>query len=125
MKVSDATLLRMWGKVVKERAGNKCEYPGCSVNYTQLHPHHYYSKGNQATRYDPLNGICLCHIHHVNGNEAAHRDPNFKDVIIANGVRTTTWHETITARKNQIVKNNQFYKEFWKIELKVELEKYT
>ncbi|MEN6375509.1 MAG: hypothetical protein ABFD75_12145 [Smithella sp.] len=122
MKVSDATLLRMWGKIVKLKAGNKCEYPGCTVNATQLHPHHYYNKKNQSVRYDPLNGICLCHIHHTNGNEAAHLDPDFKEKWLSSGKRPEGWLQKLTDRKNQIVKNNQFYRENWKINLKVILE---
>jgi hypothetical protein len=62
-------------------------------------------------------------IHHTNGNEAAHHDPNFKDVILRNGVRDIGWHNDLTNKKNQTVKNNQFYKENWKINLKVELER--
>jgi hypothetical protein len=123
MKVSDATLLRMWGMVVKGRAGNKCEYPHCEVKSNQLHPHHYYSKRNASVRYDPLNGICLCAVHHALGNESAHHDPNFKDVILSAGVRTHEWHWMITARKNEVVKNNQFFKENCKILLKIELDK--
>ena len=123
MKVSDKTLLKMWGTVVKSKAGNHCEYPGCTVNATQLHPHHYFNKKNQSVRYDPLNGICLCHIHHTNGNEAAHLDPDFKEKWLASGKRPESWLQELTERKNQIVKNNQFFKENWKITLKVELER--
>jgi hypothetical protein len=122
-KVSDAILLKMWAQLVKKKAGDKCEYPGCTKT-THLNAHHYYSRRNAATRYDVLNGICLCSYHHSLGMESAHKDPNFKDVLISNGVRTITWHETITARKNTIVKNNQFFKESWKITLKMELEGY-
>lgn len=121
-KVSDKTLLRMWREVVLTRAGNRCEYPGCVVNATQLHPHHYYNKKNQSVRYDPLNGICLCHIHHTNGNESAHLDPDFKEKWISSGKRPAGWLEELTNRKNHVVKNNQFFKENWKINLKVELE---
>lgn len=121
MRVSDAVLLKMWGKIVK--AVGKCEYPNCAVNYTQLHPHHYFNKNNQSVRYDPLNGISLCHIHHTNGNEAAHLDPDWKEKWLKSGKRPEGWLEELTRRKNQIVKNNQFFKENWKIVLKVELER--
>jgi len=122
-KVSDKTLLRMWREVGLMNAGHKCEYPNCSVNYTQLHPHHFYNKKNQSVRYDPMNCIILCHQHHTNGNEAAHLDPFFLDKLLKNKVRTEEWLKELTDRKNVVVKNNQFFKENWYITLKVMLEK--
>ena len=124
MKVSDKTLLRKWGEVVKAQAGHKCEYPGCTVNATQLHPHHYFNKKNHSVRYDPLNGICLCHIHHTNGNEAAHLDPDWKEKWLASGKRPEGWLEELTRRKNTTVKNNNSYREMWKQKLKEELEQW-
>lgn len=115
-KVSDATLLRLWGDIVK-RVG-KCEYPGCTVNATQLHPHHYFNKNNHSVRYDPMNGICLCHIHHTNGNEAAHLDPDWKEKWLASGKRPEGWLEELTARKNKVVKNNDAYKQYWSDQLR-------
>ncbi|MDD4390226.1 MAG: hypothetical protein PHW03_05420 [Eubacteriales bacterium] len=122
--VSDTALLQLWAKVVKARAGNKCEYPGCTVRATQLHPHHFYSRRHINTRYDPRNGICLCAVHHVFGVNSAHSDPNFKDIIINSGVRSIEWFHDITERKNVIQKNNQFHRQNWKISLKCMLEKY-
>ena len=124
-KVSDKVVLRLWGQVVKERAGNKCEYPGCSINYTQLHPHHYFNRKNKWVKYDPDNGICLCHIHHTHGNEAAHLDPDFKEKWIASGKRPEGWLEELTKNKNEIVKDNDEYRAMWKDKLLTELEYLT
>ena len=124
-KVSDKVVLRLWGQVVKERAGNKCEYPGCSINYTQLHPHHYFNRKNKSVKYDPDNGICLCHIHHTRGNEAAHLDPDFKEKWIASGKRPEGWLEELTKNKNEIVKDNDEYRAMWKDKLLTELEYLT
>ena len=124
-KVSDKVVLRLWGQVVKERAGNKCEYPGCSINYTQLHPHHYFNRKNKSVKYDPDNGICLCHIHHTHGNEAAHLDPDFKEKWIASGKRPQGWLEELTKNKNEIVKDNDEYRAMWKDKLLTELEYLT
>lgn len=124
-KVSDKVVLRLWGQVVKERAGNKCEYPGCSINYTQLHPHHYFNRKNKSVKYDPDNGICLCHIHHTHGNEAAHLDPDFKEKWIASGKRPEGWLEELTKNKNEIVKDNDEYRAMWKDKLLTELEYLT
>jgi len=121
--VSDKHLLKLWGEVVKLRAGNKCEYPNCHVQAKYLNPHHYYSKRNTSTRYDPKNGICLCSYHHTLGVEAAHKDPNFKDIIITSGVRSEDWHWDITERKNRVVKKNDaFFKDGWKATLEHYLE---
>jgi len=124
-KVSERTVLKLWGEVVKERAGNKCEYPGCSINYTQLHPHHYFNRKNKSVKYDPDNGICLCHIHHTHGNEAAHLDPDFKEKWIASGKRPEGWLEELTKNKNEIVKDNDEYRAMWKDKLLTELEYLT
>lgn len=124
-KVSEKAVLKLWGQVVKERAGNKCEYPGCSINYTQLHPHHYFNRNNKSVKYDPDNGICLCHIHHTHGNEAAHLDPDFKEKWIASGKRPEGWLEELTKNKNEIVKDNDEYRAMWKDKLLTELEYLT
>lgn len=113
--VSEKTVLSLWRKVVLKQANYKCEYPNCSVNYTQLHPHHYFNRKNKSVKYDPLNGICLCHIHHTNGNEAAHLDPNWKDIWLASGKRPSGWLEELTDRKNRTVKDNNEYRCKWKL----------
>ena len=117
-KVAASGVLKLWGEVVKAQAGYQCEYPNCTVNFTQLHPHHYFNKKNKSVKYDPLNGICLCHLHHTNGNEAAHLDPDFKDKWLASGKRPEGWLEELTQRKNQIVKDDDSYREYWKLKLK-------
>lgn len=120
-KISERIVLKLWGEVVKERAGNKCEYPNCSVNYTQLHPHHYFNRKNKSVKYDPDNGICLCHIHHTHGNEAAHLDPDFKEKWLASGKRPKNWLQYLTVKKNMIVKDNDDYRSMWKEQLLAEL----
>jgi hypothetical protein len=124
-KVSERTVLKLWGEVVKERAGNKCEYPGCSINYTQLHPHHYFNRKNKSVKYDPDNGICLCHIHHTHGNEAAHLDPDFKEKWLKSGKRPNGWLKELTTKKNIIVKDNDDYRAMWKEQLLTELSSRT
>lgn len=111
--VSDKKLLALLREVTLLRARDKCEYPNCTVRATQLHPHHYFNKKNQSVRYDPLNIIVLCHIHHTSGNDAAHLDPDWKEKWLKSGKRPEGWLEELTARKNQIVKNNAKFKEEW------------
>lgn len=109
--VTDSKLLKLWGDRVLERANYRCEYPDCMVHTTQLHPHHFYSRRHAALRYDVNNGICLCPVHHTLGSFSAHNDPDFKDRIIATGVRSQAWNDKIREKRNLIVKNNQAFKE--------------
>lgn len=62
-----------WSKLVKLRAGNKCEY--CGTTTKQLHSHHIYTRSRKTTRWDEKNGLCLCASHHVLGNFSAHKSP--------------------------------------------------
>lgn len=114
---------KLWREVVFKNAGYQCEYPGCTVKFTQLHPHHYFNKKNKSVKYCPLNGIALCHIHHTNGNEAAHLDPDFKEKWLASGKRPSGWLEELTRRKNLTVIDNDEYRAMWKEKLKEELKK--
>jgi hypothetical protein len=113
-KTSERTVLNLWREIVLSQANHKCEYPNCTVNYTQLHPHHYFNKKNKSVKYDPLNGIALCHLHHTNGNNAAHLDPNWKEIWLASNKRPSWWLEELTIRKNLIVKDNDEYRRQWK-----------
>jgi len=110
VKVSDSRLLKLWGQKVKERAGNRCEYPDCNVNYSQTHPHHFFSRRHASLRYDIENGLCLCPTHHTMGYFSAHKDPCFKDRIIACGVRSAEWLERLIVKRNMVVKNNDYFK---------------
>lgn len=112
----------MWGKVVILNAKNTCEYPNCSINFTQLHPHHYFNRGNKSVKYDPLNGISLCHVHHTHGNEAAHLDPDFKEKWLASRKRPEGWLQELTKRKNKTVKDNDEYRAEWKTRLQEMLD---
>jgi len=109
--LTDKKLLEYWGKAVKERAGHKCEYPECNVNYTQLHPHHFYSRRIVPMRYNIDNGIALCPYHHTLGPYAAHNDPDFKSIIIERGVRTREWADDLIKQKQKITKNTAAFKQ--------------
>lgn len=112
-KITDAKLLRLWAQAVVDRAGRKCEYPLCECHYTQVHPHHVYSRRNAITRYDISNGIALCPFHHTFGSWSAHKDPDFISIIIAAGVRTQKWHDELMRLKNTVAKNNDAFKKYW------------
>ena len=70
----DKKLDDAWSKLVKLRAGEKCEY--CGTTTKQLHSHHIYTRSKKSTRWDVLNGICLCAGHHVlSSTFSAHKTP--------------------------------------------------
>jgi predicted restriction endonuclease len=83
---------KLWAEIVRKRG--KCEYPGC--NKTEyLNAHHIYSRSKRSTRWDINNSLLLCPLHHTLGDRAAHKDPDFKDIIIENGVRTRELYEDL------------------------------
>ena len=108
--LSDKKLLKFWAQAVIEKAGYKCEYPDCNINYHQLHPHHLFSRRHVSLRYDVDNGISLCPVHHTMGSFSAHNDPTFKDRLVACGVRSPELFEALNRKRNVIQKNTQQYK---------------
>lgn len=110
MILTDKKLLQLWGAAVIEHAGYKCEYPDCSVHYTQLHPHHVFSRRGVSTRYLLKNSLSLCPFHHTMGSFAAHSDPTFLTTIIATGVRTEAWLNDLIIERRKVQKNTQAFK---------------
>ena len=71
-KINDE-LDKTWAKIVKILAKNCCEY--CGVG-SPLNSHHIYSRSNLSTRWNVLNGVCLCVSHHTfNSTFSAHKTP--------------------------------------------------
>ncbi len=62
----------IWARLVKLKAGSKCEICGKTAN---LNSHHIVSRNNLKFRWDLRNGVCLCVAHHKFANESAHLDP--------------------------------------------------
>jgi hypothetical protein len=109
--ISDKKLLLHWRTAVINRANHKCEYPDCSINFTQLHPHHLYSRRYVTMRYNIDAGIALCPSHHVMGGDSAHLDPDFKERIIACGVRSREFFDNLRIERNRVQKNNAAWKQ--------------
>ena len=63
---------KAWSKLVKLRAGNKCEYCG-KTGY--LNSHHIYTRKNRSVRWCVNNGISLCVDHHIGVKFSAHGTP--------------------------------------------------
>lgn len=71
-KATVGGLDKMWALIVKNKAGNKCEYCGKTDG---LNSHHIFSRSNRSTRWYVPNGVSLCVSHHVFGNFSAHKAP--------------------------------------------------
>ena len=73
LKGVDGKLDLAWAKLVKLRAGMKCEV--CSKT-TPLNSHHIFSRSKKSTRWHVQNGICLCVGCHVFSSKfSAHKTP--------------------------------------------------
>ena len=86
----------LWSKVVRNRAGNKCEYCGSTK---KVQAHHIIPRTKWALRYDLENGIALCYRHHFH---FAHKD----------ALAFTAWVETkrdlkyLNSKRNNTTKND-------------------
>lgn len=71
-RASTVLLDGLWSRVVRQRAGNRCEHCGSTE---RLCGAHIYPKGAYpALRHDVLNGVCLCWSDHL-GPRGAHKNP--------------------------------------------------
>ena len=114
--VSDHTCDILWAKVIKKKAGNKCEYCGKT---TTLNSHHIFSRSNRATRWCRDNGVCLCVSHHVFGNMSAHKAP-IEFVEWLKEKRGEEWYEMLRQKAKTTVRKPN--KQQIKTELERELE---
>lgn len=57
---------RQWRKIVRERAGGRCQHPGCGIAERTMYADHIVEIQDDPTRaLDPTNGQLLCSKHHV------------------------------------------------------------
>ena len=97
-KIKHYKLDDLWSKVVKIRAGNKCEYCGKT---TTLNSHHIFSRSNRSVRWLPENGVCLCVSHHLFGTMSAHKAP-IEFVEWLKDERGTEWYEELRIKARSI-----------------------
>jgi hypothetical protein len=119
----DGKLDKAWSKLVKLRAGMKCEVKGCKYKPT-LNSHHIFSRRSTSTRWDLDNGLCLCVGHHtMSTTMSAHQNP----------ISFTYWLEeykgfifldTLDYKTHQIKKWTTFEKEELLKELLKEIKSY-
>ena len=88
----------LWAKIIKERAGNKCEACGKTA---YLNSHHIYSRSNHRMRHNLKNGVCLCAgCHTFSSTFSAHKTPaEFMDWIRIK--RGEAWYKELKEAKNE------------------------
>jgi hypothetical protein len=90
-----------WAYLVKELAGNKCEFCGKTEH---LNSHHIFSRSSHNLRWDVTNGIALCSGHHtLKSDFSAHKTPaDFVEWI--KEYRGLEWYEDLRRRAKSIEK---------------------
>ena len=89
----------LWSRLVKVRAGFKCEH---CWKTGFLNSHHLFSRNNWSTRFDLDNGICLCRwCHTMSFRFSAHKTPmEFTEWVIEK--RGREWYDTLKAKAKWI-----------------------
>jgi hypothetical protein len=108
-KTIDNKLDKLWSILVKHKAGFKCEY--CGTREKMLNSHHIYSRSNRSTRWDLVNGVCLCVSHHTFGTKfSAHKTPTeFTEWLYE--VKGEAWMSDLRTKAHAIAKLKMFEKE--------------
>jgi len=78
----------LWSKLIRQRAGNKCEY--CGKSDGKIDAHHILSRRHFSVRWNLENGVALCRYHH---QFFAHEDP----VAFTEWLKTVKGNEVIDA----------------------------
>lgn len=117
----DKKLDDAWSKLVKLKAGMKCEYCGKT---TTLNSHHIFSRSKKSTRWDVDNGISLCVAHHTFSSKfSAHKTPT-EFTYWLEGYRGKKYIEKLTLKAHSISKLHTFEKELLLDELKKQIKHY-
>ena len=61
---------KLWSEIIRSKG--RCEVCGRTDT---LNAHHVVSRSCHYLRHEIRNGVCLCALHHVFGNNSAHKDP--------------------------------------------------
>lgn len=110
----------LWSKLVRHRAGNRCEYCGSTKG---LNAHHIFSRANYSTRWDIDNGVSVCVAHHVFGNDSFHKAP-IEMLEWIKSVRGQEWYDALRVRASDKTKTITELKELAKHKLKKLEEEY-
>ncbi len=99
---SETELDNLWRKAAILRT-SVCEFPFCHKT-EHLNAHHIYSRSRKSVRWDLDNSLVLCPFHHSLGNDSAHKSPDFKQVMIDNGIRTREFWDKLECKAKTPVK---------------------
>ena len=101
-KITRNMLDALYSKIVRTRAGNRCEYDGCgSTGSCQCH--HIFGRVNYSVRWYLDNGICLCATHHKFGKWSAHQSPLWFGNWLMK-TRGKKWYEDLSFKAKQYYK---------------------
>ena len=107
-KLIDKKLDIAWSLLVKLRANYRCEYCGTP---NQLNSHHIHTRKKLSTRWDVLNGISLCVMHHTGSLKfSAHGTPHLFRNWLAN-YKGQQFVDDLAIKSNSVSKLMKFEKE--------------
>ena len=122
LKGVEGKLDTAWSKLVKLRAGMKCEIEGCSHRPT-LNSHHIFSRRNKATRWDVNNGICLCVGNHTMSTKFSAHGNSIAFTYWLEEYKGSDFIDAIQTKANSTKKWFKFEKEELLEELNAEIKK--
>jgi hypothetical protein len=121
LKGIDGKLDIAWSKLVKLKAGMKCEYCGKT---TYLNSHHIYSRSKKSLRWNVENGICLCVGHHTfSSTFSAHKTP-LEFIRWLDKYKGKKFMDNLMIKANNISKLHNFEKEILLKELNKKIKEY-
>ena len=118
----DKKLDDAWSLLVKLRAKMQCEVCG---KRSPLNSHHIFSRSKKSTRWDVMNGVCLCvGCHTFSSKFSAHKTPTEFTYWLENK-KGRDFMELLTLKANQTSKLHAFEKKLLLDELQKEIIAYA
>jgi 5-methylcytosine-specific restriction endonuclease McrA len=120
MKLIEKKLDLAWAKLVKLRAGYRCQVCGKTG---RLDSHHIYSRAKKSVRWNPDNGLALCVGHHIGSGFSAHKTPlDFHRWLEEK--KGKDWCDRLSYKSNQLSKLTPYEKQVMLDELNREINSY-
>lgn len=121
LKGIEGKLDKAWSKLVKLRAGMQCEYCGKS---SPLNSHHIFSRSKRSTRWDVLNGVCLCVGHHTFRSDFSAHKTMIEFIDWLTNKRGKDYIDRLRFKAHALSKLHKFEKEILLNELNQEIKRY-
>ncbi len=100
----------------------KCEVPLCHKKV--LNSHHIFTRSKKSTRWNVLNGICLCVGHHVFSSKFSAHKTGYEFSKWLDEYKGKDFMDRLTLKANGISKLHNFEKELLLKELLKEIKNY-